>query len=100
MWLPNAIVSDVMDVCEVFYLHWDQCKHFNERRKDGEPMVFTGWYWAKGAQEAGPFKTRSACYRDAWFRLVRHQAPPMISRRMKHKANVIAFTPKGERVAA
>jgi hypothetical protein len=38
-------------------------------------LVFSGWYWSLGAREAGPFKSQSAAWRDAWYRLGRRRAP-------------------------
>jgi hypothetical protein len=40
--------------------------------------VFSGWYWAKGALEGGPFRSQSSAYRDAWFRLVAKRVPPRL----------------------
>lgn len=78
MWLPNAIVSDVEEQVTVFYLDYKTTRYWAENRTPGEPLVFSGWYWAKGPREGGPFKSRSACYRDAWFRIVQRRTPPVL----------------------
>jgi hypothetical protein len=78
MWLPNAIIKDVDDGVTVFYVNYATTRYWAEHRAKGEPLVFTGWYWAEGAREGGPFKSKSACYRDAWFRAVRHKQPPKL----------------------
>src|SRR6185437_10537355 len=78
MWLPNRIRDDVEDDCEVFYVTRDIAAFWNDNRVKGDPLVFTGWYWAKDAREGGPFKSKSACYRDAWFRVVCERARPVL----------------------
>lgn len=79
MRLKNMLISRVDDtVDEVFYLDWITARKYNERRDKDQPMIFTGWYWARGAIEGGPFKTMSAAYRDAWYRQVQHVTPPNI----------------------
>jgi hypothetical protein len=78
MWLPNAIISDVDDQVAVFYVSYATTRYWAEHREPGEPLVFSGWYWAKGIREGGPFKSRSACYRDAWFRVVQKRTPPVL----------------------
>jgi hypothetical protein len=78
MWLPNAIIKDVDEGVAVFYVPFSTCRYWAEHRAPGEPLVFSGWYWAEGAREGGPFKSKSACYRDAWYRAVRHKQPPKL----------------------
>ena len=78
MWLPNAIIKDVDEGVTVFYLNYATTRYWAEHRAKDEPLVFSGWYWAQGSREGGPFKSKSACYRDAWFRAVRHKQPPKL----------------------
>ncbi len=78
MWLPNAIIGDVEDQVTVFYVTYGATRYWAENRDKGDPLVFSGWYWAKGPIEGGPFKSRSACYRDAWFRVVQRRSPPVL----------------------
>jgi hypothetical protein len=81
MWLSDAIISDVKDAnVRVFYLTGSVATTWNKRRKGDEPAVFSGHYWAKGDKEGGPFKTISACYRDAHYRIVLKIAPPTLER--------------------
>jgi hypothetical protein len=61
----------------VFYLSYAACRRWAEHRDKGEPLVFSGWYWTHGKREAGPFKSQSAAWRDAWYQLGRHKAPLM-----------------------
>src|SRR3954469_16962117 len=88
MWLPDKYVADVREHARVFYLPWNVCRYWNASRKKGEPLVFSGWYWAALGLEAGPFKAQSACYRDAWYRLVQHVTPPGVADRPQPSGDV------------
>ena len=88
MWLPDKYVTAVRDRARVFYLPWDVCRYWNADRKRGEPLVFSGWYWAHENIERGPFKSQSACYRDAWYRLVQDEVPPFVADRKRPEGNV------------
>jgi hypothetical protein len=81
MWLPNKLVTEVEDQVRVFYVPWDTCRYWNASRKKGEPIIFSGWYYAHQGEEHGPFKSKSSCFRDAWFRVARKQAPPVLADR-------------------
>jgi hypothetical protein len=79
MRLRNSLIADVQRRVRVFNLPRPIATYWNARRDKGEPVVFTGWYWTIGAsREAGPFKSRSAAYRDAWFRVVQEVEPPTL----------------------
>ena len=81
MALSNAVIAEIDERAVTFlYLDRATAKYWNERRGEGEPTVFCGWYWAKGGTEAGPFKTRQAAMRDAWYHLVQRMAPPSVRR--------------------
>ena len=80
-----AIISD--DVYErtrtkgarVFFVSRSVTKWWNARRRDPatEIALLGGWYWSLGGEEAGPFRSPSAAWRDVYYRrVVRHQ-PPM-----------------------
>jgi hypothetical protein len=79
MWLPRSVINAVdAAVDEVFYVSYQTTRVFNESRAKGTPLVFSGWYWAKGRREGGPFKSQSSAYRDAWYALVAIARPPAI----------------------
>src|SRR5580765_3370776 len=79
MWLPNSVIAAVDEaVDEVFLINYQTTKIFNENREPGTPLVFSGWYWAKGRLEGGPFRSQSSAYRDAWYRFVSRQKAPML----------------------
>lgn len=78
MWLPDHVIKTVEDArVTVFYLSYAACRHWAEHRERDEPLVFSGWYWARGGREAGPFKSQSAAWRDAWFSVRSVRGPSM-----------------------
>jgi hypothetical protein len=78
MWLPNSLLDEARALeARVFYLSYAACRRWAENRDKGQPLVFSGWYWATPKREAGPFKSASAAWRDAWYTLGRHKAPLM-----------------------
>lgn len=81
MWLPDKIVAEVTDAVRAFYVDWSTCRYWNANRAKGEPIIFSGWYYSASGREHGPFKSKSACFRDAWFRVVCKQPPPTLSGR-------------------
>jgi hypothetical protein len=77
VWLSDALIKDVQDAnVRVFYLTREVAKAWNQNRKHGEPVVFTGFYWSKDSKEGGPFKSESSCYRDAYYIIVLKTRPP------------------------
>ena len=80
MWLPDAVLKDVRDHgARVFYLSYPAARRWAEDRPPGEPLVFSGWYWTLGDREAGPFKSQSSAWRDAYYKLGRRKAPLLTS---------------------
>lgn len=70
--LPHNVTDAVAQagVRIAFARRWE-IKFWNDRRKKGEPRFFGGWYWWDRNDTAlnGPFRTQSACLRDAYTRL-------------------------------
>lgn len=82
MWLSEKIVKDTMDAgVRVFYVSFQATRYWAQEREPGQPLVFSGHYWARGRDEAGPFRSQSGAWRDAWYRVVLGQAPPALSAR-------------------
>jgi hypothetical protein len=82
MWLPRALTDAVTEAgIKVFYVSYAATRRWAVERDKGEPLIFSGWYWGLGPRESGPFKSQSSAYRDAWFRVVRRHAPPVIRAR-------------------
>lgn len=79
MWLPRSVIEAVNEnIDEVFLVNYATTKIFNEKRSPGTPLVFSGWYWARGKQEGGPFRSQSAAYRDAWYKFCSRTRMPSI----------------------
>jgi hypothetical protein len=82
MWLPSNIVAEVDRVARIHYVAVDDCRRWNEHRREGELRLLTGWCWtAKNGQSFRQgFKTATICYRDAWYSLIQHSEAPPIAR--------------------
>jgi hypothetical protein len=79
MWLSTAVVEAVRArAVAVFFVPYAATKVFNTSREPGVPLVFSGWYWALGPREGGPFRSCSAAYRDAWYRLCANTPMPQV----------------------
>lgn len=76
--LTEEVVSKTTRRASFTYLDRSVAVAWNKERKFGEPVVFCGWYWRHGTTEAGPFNTKSAAIRDAWYHLVQDVAPPRV----------------------
>ena len=74
--LAARIETATLAAVEVAYLDAGACRWWNARRGGGDVPVLAGWYWLQGPREAGPFRSRSAAVRDAWYRVVLRREPP------------------------
>lgn len=82
MYFERAVIDAVDRVAIVQYLNQEGCVAWNRYRKEGELRLLTGWVWTSrvdGTQQQG-FKTVSACYRDAYYVLIKNRAQPQIAR--------------------
>jgi hypothetical protein len=73
---------------DVFFVSGAATKWWNAKRKDKktEICLLGGWYWTLGTEEAGPFRTPSAAWRDVYYRRVINQKPPVMNQRDLAKA--------------
>ena len=74
--LTETVVAETVRLVRVVYLDRATAKLWNSRRDNGDTAVFCGFYWIKGGNEGGPFKTRSSALRDAYYRFVLRRDPP------------------------
>lgn len=67
---------------QVYYVSRQETKWWNRRRSrgDGDLAMLSGWHWEARRREAGPFRSRSAAERDAYYRLSLHIEPPSLQR--------------------
>jgi hypothetical protein len=65
----------------VFFVSGKVTKWYNKMRTDPASQIalLGGWYWALGAEENGPFRTRSGAERDFYYRNILKIAPPALS---------------------
>lgn len=92
--LKNAVVEATSRQVQITYLDRETAKWWNARRKPDEPCVFCGWYWVRGDEEAGPFRSRSSALRDAFFKFVLRREMPAVGHRMVYPPSVKQFRRK------
>jgi hypothetical protein len=82
MWIKAETIAAVDAVARISYIGQAIAGRWNEHRREGELRMMTGWVWAArdGSDERAGFKSVTACYIDAWYRLVAKAAPPRASR--------------------
>jgi len=88
MWLPNDVVVSVDDTARIYYVTVLDCKRWNEYRREGELRMLTGWMWVAksgGLYQQG-LKTKTQCYRDAYYRLVVKKSAPSIRSHIRRVA--------------
>lgn len=76
--LRKSVVASTERHVRVVYLDRSTSKWWNQRRQVDDTAVFCGWYWIKGREEAGPYRSRSAAYRDAYYRFVLEREQPNV----------------------
>jgi hypothetical protein len=77
--LKDTVIDGTLEKVRVVYLDRDTAKWWNQRRDKQDTAMFCGYYWIRGSDEAGPFRTRSAAIRDAYYRFVLNREPPTIA---------------------
>lgn len=99
MKLTDAIQRD-LESARVFveFANRATIKIWNSMRDPDEPPIFTGWYWAQGYQEGGPFRCESAAMRDAWYRVCLNRAPPLINSTREMRAHMLQRRPPALKV--
>jgi hypothetical protein len=76
--LRRKVVEATMEQVEVVYLSRETSKWWNARRRPEDCATFCGYYWIRKREEMGPFKSRSACVRDAYYRFVLQRELPSV----------------------
>lgn len=81
MWLPNDIVEQVDHVAMIHYVDMNYAARWNKYRKGNELRMLTGWAWLskRDNQYRYGFKSRTICYRDAWYSLVKRSGLPTLT---------------------
>jgi hypothetical protein len=78
--LRRKVVDATMDLVEVVYLSRETSRWWNARRRPDDCATFCGFYWIHKREEMGPFRSRSACVRDAYYRFVLQRELPSVGR--------------------
>jgi hypothetical protein len=68
---------------EVFFVSGAATKWWNRQRTDKkhEIALLGGYYWTLNGEEAGPFRTPSAAWRDVYYRKLLEQDPPCMDKK-------------------
>ena len=84
MWIANDIVAMVDEVAIIHYVDMQACAAWNKNRREGEIRLLTGWVWTAkiGSQYQQGLKSKTQCYRDAYYRLVLKRVAPALQRRV------------------
>lgn len=77
MWIAAETASRVLGIASVGYVDREIATFWNKRKHGDDIRTFTGWYWVGRHRSNGPFKTRSAAIRDAYYNLVLNIEPPI-----------------------
>lgn len=87
MWLPNDIVAQVDNAAMIHYVDMDYAARWNKYRKGNELRMLTGWAWVSkhNAQYRYGFKSKTVCYRDAWYTLINRSRSPVLTIREARK---------------
>lgn len=96
--LKKSVVESTRAKVEVVYVDRDTSRWWNSRRRPEDTAVFCGWYWIEDRtrEEAGPFRSRSAAYRDAYYRLVLKRELPSVGQSQLH--GVVRWDRKAKRL--
>jgi hypothetical protein len=83
MFIPQTAMEQLTSAhVEVFFVSGQATKWWNAQREDKktELALLGGWYWTLAGEEAGPFRTPSAAWRDVYYRRLLEQEPPAMKR--------------------
>jgi len=76
--LKKDVIEDTLGEVKVQYLDRTIANWWNNKKSSEDLRLFCGWYWLRGSEERGPFRTRSAALRDAYYRFVLHEEVPLV----------------------
>lgn len=76
--LKKDVITNTLAEVKIVYLNREVSKWWNANRSPEDTVVFCGWFWLRGSQESGPFRTRSAALRDAYYQHVLHEHLPKV----------------------
>lgn len=99
--LRASVVEAVGRVAHVVYVGKETAKWWNARRQADDTVQFCGWYWVRGREEMGPFRSRSACIRDIYYRFVLKREMPAVGHGLAfpERAKVTHFPARARRKA-
>lgn len=81
MQLKAQIVSETLEHVRLIYVSRQTVKWWNDRKEEDDIDACVGWYWVSAEAEAGPFMSRSAAIRDAYYKFVLKRPATPVGRR-------------------
>lgn len=85
MWIVKEVITRVDQVAVVHYVDMQACKAWNDHKMPGDIRLLTGWTWT--AKDGGLYqqglKTKTQCYRDAYYRLILRTHAPALNRKVR-----------------
>jgi hypothetical protein len=99
--LRRSVISSAEQLVQIVYLDRSTSKWWNQRRRPDDTATFCGWYWIRGRDEMGPFRSRSSCVRDAYYRFVLKRELPSVGHSLLQgvtKIKPATYTSKGARL--
>lgn len=85
--LSREVTRLVTERVRLVYITGDIAQWWNHRREPDEPITFSGHYWVDGLKEAGPFKSKSAAIRDAYYTVVMRIDVPAVGAQVRPVAS-------------
>lgn len=86
--LRNMVIEEVGKRVHIVRVVRENAKWWNQQRKSDDTPVFCGFYWVRGNEEVGPFGTRSAAIRDAYYRFVLQREAPAVGHALAYPADM------------
>lgn len=86
--LRHNVVEEVASRVRIVRVTREQTKWWNQRRQKEDTVVFCGFYWVRDDEEAGPFGTRSAAIRDAYYKFILKRDAPAVGHALAYPVSV------------
>jgi hypothetical protein len=85
--LRTKVVEATAKQVRIVFVGRETAKWWNHRRGPDDTVQFCGWYWVHGMEEAGPFRSRSSCIRDAYYKFVLQRDMPQVGHALAYPSH-------------
>lgn len=87
--LKAKVIEDTAAQVRIVLVDRQVTKWWNQRRGPDDTVQFCGWYWVRGNEEDGPFRSRSACIRDAYYKFVLRRDMPSVGHALAYPSHKV-----------